>query len=256
MPKPYPTLPEGTRIYAVGDIHGRLDLLETMGKAIESDLKKRPIADPVTVFLGDYIDRGPDSQGVIDFLVDNHHRTPRQICLKGNHEASLLEFLEDAGTLYHWEDLGGMETLLSYGLSHHDLMGSAGAESVQTIFRENFSKLHETFFRSLELYYKRGDYLFVHAGIRPEVALEEQSEDELMWIRGPFLNYEKSFGLFVVHGHTPVEHIDRRTNRLDVDTEAYASGQLTCAVLEGSEMQYITATTDGWELFDFIPTHK
>ncbi|WP_244273361.1 metallophosphoesterase family protein [Pseudovibrio sp. POLY-S9] len=256
MQNTHPTLPEGTRVYATGDIHGRLDLLEVMGKAIESDLKNRPITDPVSIFLGDYIDRGPDSQGVIDFLVDHHHRTPRQVCLKGNHEASLLEFLQDAGTLYHWEDLGGTETLLSYGLSIHDLMGSAGAESVQTIFKENLSKLHETFFESLPLHYQCGDYLFVHAGIRPDVPLEDQRAEELMWIRGPFLDFQEDFGVFVVHGHTPVEHIDRRSNRLDVDTEAYASGRLTCAVLEGTDMKFITATTDGWDLFDFIPTHK
>ena len=256
MQKPYPTLPEGTRIYATGDIHGRLDLLEVMGKAIESDLQKRPIMDPVSIFLGDYIDRGPDSQGTIDFLVNHHSRTPRQICLKGNHEVALLEFLEDPGTLYHWEDLGGTETLLSYGLSHHDLMGSAGAESVQTTFKENLSRLHEIFLKSLPLHYKCGDYLFVHAGIRPQVPLEEQSPEELVWIRGPFLDYQEDFGVFVVHGHTPVEHIDRRTNRLNVDTEAYASDRLTCAVLEGADMKFITATTDDCELFDFIPTHK
>ncbi len=256
MQRPRPTLPEGTRIYAIGDIHGRHDLLEIMGKAIEADLKKRPVSEPVTVFLGDYIDRGPDSQQVIDFLVDQHHRTPKQICLKGNHEAALLEFLKDAETLYHWEDLGGTETLLSYGLSMHDLMGSAGAQSVQTIFRENLSKLHETFFKTLPLYHACGDYLFVHAGIRPEIPLEEQSEEELIWIRGPFLNYKEEFGVFVVHGHTPTEYIDRHSNRLGVDTEAYASGRLTCAVLEGEDMKYISATTDDWDLIDFIPLHE
>ncbi len=256
MQKPYPTLPEGTRIYATGDIHGRYDLLEVMGKAIESDLQSRPVKDPVSVFLGDYIDRGPDSRKVIEFFINHHQRTPRQICLKGNHEASLLGFLEDPATFYHWEDLGGTETLLSYGLSQHDLMGSSGAESIRTLFKDNLPKPHEDFLKSLQLQYRCGDYFFVHAGIRPEVPLDEQSPEELMWIRGPFLNYQEDFGVFVVHGHTPVEHIDRRTNRLDVDTEAYASGRLTCAVLEGNNMKFITAATDDWDLFDFIPTHK
>lgn len=256
MQKTYPTLPEGTRIYATGDIHGRYDLLVVMGKAIESDLKRRPVADPVSIFLGDYIDRGPDSQKVIEFFLNHHQRTPRQICLKGNHEAYLLDFLENPAVLYHWEDLGGLETLSSYGLSEHDLFSPDGAASVQTLFKDTLPKSHANFFKSLQLLHQCGDYLFVHAGIRPEVPLDEQSEEELMWIRGPFLNYEEDFGVFVVHGHTPVEHIDRRTNRLDVDTAAYASGRLTCAVLEGNDMKFITATTDDWDLFDIIPTHR
>ncbi|SDR32657.1 metallophosphoesterase family protein [Pseudovibrio sp. Tun.PSC04-5.I4] len=253
MQPPNPSLPKGTRIYAVGDIHGRFDLLTSMGNAIERDLKKRPVHKPMVVYLGDYIDRGPDSQKVIEFLINHHKRTPKQLCLKGNHEAALLEFLEDPSKLYYWEGLGGIETLLSYGLSHHDLMGSAEAECVQTTFKENLPITHLNFLKSLSVLHKCGDYLFVHAGLRPEVPIEEQSHDDNLWIRSEFLNYQGDFGAFVVHGHTPVERIDHRTNRLAVDTEAYASDRLTCAVLEGETMKYIEATPDSWELFDLIP---
>ncbi|KZL20821.1 serine/threonine-specific protein phosphatase 2 [Pseudovibrio axinellae] len=149
LQKPYPTLPEGTRIYATGDIHGRYDLLEVMGKAIESNLTKRPVADPASIFLSDYIDRGPDSRKVIEFFLNHHQRTPQQICLKGNHEASLLEFLENPSTLYHWEGLGGLETLSSYGLSEHNLFSSDGAASVQTLFKDTLPKSHKDFFKSL-----------------------------------------------------------------------------------------------------------
>ena len=232
-------LPEGIRIYAVGDVHGRSDLLERLLAAIDVDCKQRPIARPVTVFVGDYIDRGPDSRTVLDLLLQ-WQRAHEAIFLRGNHETFLPRFLSDPGSLDEWRQYGGLETLLSYGLKpsinpdHHEQIRLASE------FADIVPKEHLDFLESLELLFNCGDFLFVHAGVRPCVPIHEQTEDDLLWIRDDFLTWEQPFERFVVHGHTPVNELDLRPNRINIDTGAYATGRLTCVVIENTDVTQLT----------------
>jgi serine/threonine protein phosphatase 1 len=225
-------LPPDTRIYAIGDIHGRADLLQETIARIDDDLRRRPIAYAGEVYLGDYVDRGADSKGVIDLLavrlVQNH-----AICLRGNHEAMMEDFLHDAAVLDGWRKLGGLQTLSSYGVSPSR---SATARDVQAAFRNVFPPAHNVFLRCLRNNIRCGDFLFVHAGIRPNVALDSQDPHDLMWIRDEFLNSTRDHGVYVVHGHTPVPHPDIRSNRINIDTGAWHTGVLTCIAIESSEI--------------------
>jgi serine/threonine protein phosphatase 1 len=222
--------PANTRIYAVGDIHGRADLLIDTIARIEDDLKRRPIQHAVEVYLGDYIDRGPDSKTVIDLLafrlVEN-----RAICLRGNHEAMLDDFLKDPDCLRHWRQLGGMQTLASYGICPRSRL-EADAD-LQKRFRGSFPRTHDLFLQCLHHKFCCGDFLFVHAGIRPGIPIDQQDPDDLMWIRHEFLDSVQKHEKFVVHGHTPVPHPDIRSDRINIDTGAWHTGTLTCIAIEG-----------------------
>ena len=232
-------LPLGIRIYAVGDVHGRSDLLERQLAAIDADCKQRPIARPVTVFVGDYIDRGPDSRTVLELLLQwrQAHET---VFLRGNHETYLPRFLSNPESLDEWRQYGGLETLLSYGLQpsinpdRHEQIRLAN-ELADILPRE-----HLDFLQELELTYSCGDFLFVHAGVRPNVPIHEQTQDDLLWIRDDFLNWDQPFERFVVHGHTPVNEPDLRPNRINIDTGAYATGRLTCIVIENTDISRLT----------------
>ena len=226
-------LPDGIRIYAVGDVHGRSDLLERLLAAIDADCKQRPIASPITVFLGDYIDRGSDSQNVLNLLLQwrQHHEA---IFLSGNHETFLPRFLADPRSLNEWRQYGGLETLLSYGLKptinpDHNEEIRLATELANILPRE-----HLDFLKSLDLSFSCGDFLFVHAGVRPCVPIHEQTEEDLLWIRDDFLTWKEPFERFVVHGHTPVSEPDLRPNRINIDTGAYATGRLTCVIIENT----------------------
>ena len=225
-------LPPDTRIYAIGDIHGRADLLQETIARIDEDIRRRPITYAAEVYIGDYIDRGADSKGVIDLLavrmVHNH-----AICLRGNHEAIMEDFLEDASVLEHWRQLGGLQTLASYGVSPSR---TATASDVQNAVHAAFPPAHDAFLRCLRNNIRCGDFLFVHAGIRPNVPLSSQDPHDLMWIRDEFLNSKRNHGVYVVHGHTPVPHADIRDNRVNIDTSAWRSGILTCIAIEGTEI--------------------
>jgi serine/threonine protein phosphatase 1 len=223
--------PANTRIYAVGDIHGRADLLiETIAR-IEDDLRRRPIRYAVEVYLGDYIDRGPDSKTVIDLLavrlVEN-----RAVCLRGNHEAILEDFLRDPARFRHWRQLGGMQTLASYGIWPRSPLETE--LELQRRFRSVFPRTHDLFLRCLRYSFCCGDFLFVHAGIRPGIPIERQDTNDLIWIRGEFLDFAQGHGKYVVHGHTPVPHPDIRPNRINIDTGAWHTGTLTCIAIEGT----------------------
>jgi serine/threonine protein phosphatase 1 len=223
--------PASTRIYAVGDIHGRADLLiETIAR-IEDDVRRRPIQHSVEVYLGDYIDRGPDSKKVIDLLavrlVEN-----RAVCLRGNHEAMLEGFLEDPAYLCHWRQLGGMQTLASYGIFPHSRRETEA--DLQRRFRRVFPHTHDLFLQCLRYSFCYGDFLFVHAGIRPGISIGRQDINDLIWIRHEFLDSAQTHGRFVVHGHTPVPHPDIRPNRVNIDTGAWHTGTLTCIAIEGT----------------------
>jgi serine/threonine protein phosphatase 1 len=223
--------PPNLRVYAVGDIHGRADLLVDAIARIDDDLARRPIEQAIEVYLGDYIDRGPDSKTVIDLLSIRLVKN-RAVCLRGNHEALMEDFLRDPANLHPWLQLGGKQTLASYGVR---LRPGAGTETeMHSRFWSAFPRAHEMFLQCLRYSFCCGDFLFVHAGIRPGVAIEQQHFHDLLWIRREFLNSAQDHGKYVVHGHTPVGHPDIRSNRMNIDTGAWRTGTLTCVAIEGS----------------------
>jgi serine/threonine protein phosphatase 1 len=226
-----PRLPDGIRVYAVGDIHGRADLLKQVFTLIDADLARTPVNRSIEVYLGDYVDRGPHSGDTLDLLIERSH-IRESVFLKGNHEAYLLEVLRDPTKLEDWRQFGGLETLMSYGINPD------AAEQIELI-RKLFKAMpgrHLKFLRSLTPSFVCGDFFFVHAGVRPGIPLKEQQESDLLWIREDFLDSEKNFGKFIVHGHTPVREPDIRPNRINIDTGAYATGNLTLLRIQGSSM--------------------
>jgi serine/threonine protein phosphatase 1 len=226
-----PRLPEGVRVYAVGDVHGRADLLEQVFAQIDADLAAYPRCKPLQIFLGDYIDRGPSSREVIERLI-TRSRTHRMVCLKGNHESYVSDFLQDPSTLPDWRALGGLQTLMSYGLKPSINPDAAQQVELAQALDTVLPKQHRQFLRGLPRSFSCGDFFFVHAGVRPGVPLAEQREEDLLWIRDDFLVCEDDFGKIVVHGHTPVSEPDIRPNRINIDTGAYATGRLTCLIIE------------------------
>lgn len=225
--------PEGTRIYAIGDIHGRADLLRRLYRAIADDAAacdRRRIA----VHLGDYVDRGPDSRGVIDLVLTSPLAGFECVYLKGNHEQLMLDFLDGSGDALLWFYNGGDATAASYGV---DVGGRWGWDegAWREALRRAVPPAHFAFLRRLELAAVYGDYLFVHAGLRPGVAIEAQDEEDLLWIREPFLGYAGDHGKVVVHGHTVARAPQLAGNRIGIDTGAYATGVLTALVLDGAE---------------------
>lgn len=232
-------LPPGIRIYAIGDIHGRADLLRTLLGKVDADRKSRSVERTIAVFLGDYVDRGQSSKEVLDILLD-YRANFESVFLKGNHEKFALDFLQNPSVLETWRSCGGFETLLSYGVRPSF---SSSADERLRLSRELAASMpgeHLGFLKSLQLYFQCGEFLFVHAGLRPRVKLRDQDEKDLLWIREEFLEYQKPFEVFVVHGHTPVHAPDMQTNRLNIDTGAFATGRLTCAAIEGSTIRLLS----------------
>lgn len=229
-----------TRVYAVGDIHGRLDLLETMERLITADLDAHPSDRPVLCFLGDYVDRGPASCQVVARLSRNAKATIPRVYLKGNHEDRMLDFLDDPAT--HgppWLRFGGREALASYGVA----LREPAQEDSWTRLRNDLLAVmpasHVAFLRELLLAFRWQNYLFVHAGLDPTRPLHAQLGHDLMWIREPFLSSDCDWGVTVVHGHVVVSEPVFRPNRVGVDTGAYASGRLTCLVAERACMRLL-----------------
>ena len=229
---------ENCRTYVIGDIHGRADVLDKMVKEIERDLKEYPAADGVTVTLGDYVDRGPNSRGVLDRLACNPFPT-RYIALKGNHEAMFEAFLHDPTVASQWRRFGGLETLHSYGVPVAAVMIGKGFEEASNALRQAVPQEHLRFLESLKLSLSVGDYFLCHAGVRPGVPLEDQSAEDLLWIREEFLNSKISFGKIVVHGHTPTIAPEVLPTRINIDTGAFATGRLTCLVIEGASRRFL-----------------
>jgi serine/threonine protein phosphatase 1 len=236
--KATPRVPDGTRIYAVGDVHGRADLLRTLFTRIDADLQAYPIAQSVQVFLGDYIDRGPHSREVLDLLIARK-RQHMMLCLKGNHETFAATFLSDSSVLSDWKHIGGLNTLLSYGVTASVGEDPQVQEEIAAAFRQALPDSHRRFLNSLALSFTCGDFFFAHAGVRPGIPLRQQRRQDLLWIREDFLLHEEDFGKVVVHGHTPTMNPDVRTNRINIDTGAYATGRLTCLVIEGDRIDFI-----------------
>jgi serine/threonine protein phosphatase 1 len=230
-------LNKNTRLYVIGDIHGRLDLLDQLIEAICRDVDEYG-GDSLTVTLGDYIDRGPNSRGVIERLLDNPF-PGRFIALKGNHEALLESFLDEPGIGRQWRHLGGLETLHSFGVPVASLMVGRNYDQAAERLRAALSQEHTKFLASLKTSLFVDQYFLCHAGVRPGVPFERQVEKDLLWIRDEFLNSRIDFGKIIVHGHTPVEEPEVLPNRINIDTGAFATGRLTCVVLEGESRRFI-----------------
>ena len=233
-----PSLPAGLRIYAVGDIHGRLDLLDELLARIESDIAERPTARPVFVFLGDYIDRGPSSRETIDRLVA-HGAANETVFLRGNHELIAIKCLSDRSLFDQWMRLGGLETLASYGVLPEPRVSGRQIVELQSAFHHALPQAHLRFFRDLQPSFACGDFFFAHAGVRPGVELSRQIENDLLWIRDEFLSSNEDFGKIVIHGHTPTREIEVAPNRINIDTGAFATGRLTCLAIEESSLSVI-----------------
>jgi serine/threonine protein phosphatase 1 len=229
---------DDTRLYVIGDVHGRLDLLDRVIAAIERDVVAHE-GRALTVTLGDYIDRGPHSRGVIERLARNPFPTP-YVALKGNHETLLTSFLVDPGVGQHWRKLGGLETIASFGVPVQQMMLGRNLEEAAERLAAAITPEHFAFIDSLKLSLTVGRYFLCHAGVRPGVPLARQSEDDLLWIRDEFLESSVDFGKVVVHGHTPVAEPEVRHNRINIDTGAFATGRLTCIVLEGERHRFLT----------------
>jgi serine/threonine protein phosphatase 1 len=227
------SVPAGTRAYAVGDIHGRADLFAALIAAIDADDAARAKAETSVVLLGDLIDRGPDSAEVLR-LARLWQAARRVRILLGNHEELLLDALEDREVLREFLRWGGRETAFSFGIDPA-AYALAGLDEVQAMLRASIPATELAFIRSFEDRVRIGDYLFVHAGIRPEVPLDEQRPSDLRWIRGTFLDHSGDHGFTVVHGHTIADEVEVRANRIGIDTGAYASGRLSALGLEGSQ---------------------
>ncbi|NKN34565.1 metallophosphoesterase family protein [Marichromatium bheemlicum] len=236
---PPATLPAGMRVYAVGDIHGRHDLLQRLRERIHADACAQPAAEMHLIYLGDYIDRGPDSRAVIEQLTEPPPAPLIQTCLMGNHEYALLGFLEAPEAHGGWLRYGGLATLLSYGIGPVDLGTAAALAALAERLHEQLPEHHRRFLRQLDTHRVIGDYLFVHAGIQPGVPLRAQSPLDLMTIKAPFINSTKRHPYRVVHGHHITPEPDIRPNRIGIDTGAYASGRLSCVVLEGEALRII-----------------
>lgn len=225
-------------LYAVGDIHGRADLLARLEKRIVADWQARGAGGGLLIFLGDYIDRGAQSREVIERLISGFPLPAAH--LRGNHEQTLLDFLDDPDVGEMWRRNGGMETLASYGVPVGEVSVGRGFERAARELRARMPTAHLDFLNGLETSLQVGRYFFCHAGVRPGVPLDAQAADDLMWIREPFIMSREDFGKVVVHGHTPVETPELLPNRINIDTGAFLTGKLTCLVIDGEETRFIT----------------
>lgn len=233
-------VPAGTRVYAVGDIHGRADLLGYLHGMIADDLADRPPERAVVVYLGDYIDRGSDSRGVVETLIRRPLAGVEAVHLMGNHEEFMLRFLEDPGVGQSWILNGGDATLASYGVAPPAYAADlVEMDRARRSLVDNLPAEHLAFLRALGPCHVEGGYVFVHAGIRPGRPIAEQAREDLLWIRGPFLQSRADHGFCVVHGHTITPEVEVRRNRIGIDTGAFRSNRLTSLVLEGGSRRWL-----------------
>ena len=230
----------GTRVYAIGDIHGRRDMLEELHALILEDARRSSTPHKVAVYLGDYVDRGPDSREVVDYLIEAPLPGFATVHLMGNHEAFLLQFLDDSTTLRSWMMNGGDATLASYGVDLLEVPDKVErGQWLRQAFLTSLPQEHRDFYCALRLHHVEGDYLFVHAGIRPGVPIDDQDPFDLIWIREPFLSSAEDFGKVVVHGHTPVSRPVRQFNKIGIDTGAVYGGPLTALILDDRSQSFL-----------------
>ena len=235
------SIPEGQRVYAVGDIHGCLGLVNDLIARIEADDRARGSAQTQIVFLGDLVDRGPDSAGVVERLITLAETRGNVRFILGNHEEIFLRALDgDMESLRLFVRIGGRETILSYGVSESDYEGT-DYEELLALMQTHVPVRHIEFLKSFEDRIEIGGYVFVHAGVNPARPLEDQNPEDLLWIREPFLSSDADFGRIVVHGHTPGNCPEVRRNRINIDTGAFYTGRLTCLVLEGDSRRFLSA---------------
>lgn len=236
---PAAQMPHDVRAYAIGDVHGRLDLLDQLIEAIDADDAARPAAQTHLIFLGDLIDRGPQSAEVVQRTIEIANTRPNVSVIAGNHEEVFLLALDgDREALRFFVRIGGRETILSYGVSP-EAYDRSDYDGLAALLAEHVPAAHVEFLRSLKDTVTLGDYLFVHAGIRPGVAREDQKISDLRWIRRTFLDFEGHNGFVVIHGHTPSSAVEYRHNRVGIDTGAWETGRLTALGLQG---------TDRWQI--------
>ncbi len=233
--------PDNLRLYVIGDIHGRLDLLARMMDQIKADAARQPEVEKELIFLGDYVDRGIDSRGVIDFLLQLPPQGMKLTFLRGNHDDAMLRFLSgDLEQVADWMLLGGAATLVSYGLNPFRANIVQDPVALHKAALDKVPATHRDFLVATELDCLRGDYYFVHAGVRPGVPLDNQTDEDRLWIRYDFLFSDADHGKVVVHGHSILPNPDVQPNRISIDTGAYATGRLTCLVLEGTTRRFLT----------------
>jgi serine/threonine protein phosphatase 1 len=233
------TLPDGLRLYAIGDVHGRFDLLIALAARIAQDLAERPPRQSREIFLGDYVDRGPQSREVLDWLIDAPPLCDERICLMGNHEAMFLAALADPAELDLWLINGGLATLASYAGQPAEELARLSRAELFAVLQTAVPRHHRDLLSGLQRMALFPGYIFVHAGLRPGRPLEAQRAEDMIWIREPFLSSRADFGALVVHGHTPVDVPELLPNRINIDTGAFFTGRLTCLVLEGQSRRLI-----------------
>lgn len=233
-------MPPDSRLYCIGDIHGRFDLLLDVHRKIADDAAGFAGLKTL-VYLGDYVDRGLESKQVVDCLLDNRFADFENVFLLGNHEQILLDFLFGGNPAvgYEWLRFGGLSTLLSYGVEVRGIPTQKELALLHEKFREKLPPAHLRFFERLQLNYEAGGYFFVHAGIKPGIKLSRQLPEDMLWIREEFLSSGKFHGKIIVHGHSVTDEPVVRPNRIGLDTGAYASGKLTGAVFEGSSWRFL-----------------
>lgn len=241
--RPVGTVGRRQRAYAIGDIHGRADLLLRIHDSIRRDAERAPVNTKMrVVYLGDYIDRGLHSKEVLTILLEQPLEGFEAVYLKGNHEDLLLRFFEDAEIGPTWFALGGAATASSYGVSLRRNEDEAPFESLQRRMRQALPKAHMAFLKSLKPMYVLGDYIFVHAGIRPGVAHDRQRVEDMLWIRDDFLEHEAALDKIVVHGHSISHEPEIRKYRIGIDTGAYATNRLSCLILDEADHRLISTT--------------
>lgn len=235
-----PALDIGVRIYCIGDIHGRLDLLQEVHAKINAH-KVGYSGTCCVVYLGDYIDRGPHSKQVVDYLIDSPLSESQSVFLLGNHEQSILQFMygSDLGFAHEWFRFGGIATLQSYEVGIKGIPTNKDIDAIRNELNAKCPLRHKQFFHTLELSFEIGPYYFVHAGVKPKVTLNKQSSEDLLWIREEFLDSTRNHGKIIVHGHTVTEKPEILANRIGLDTGAYASNNLTCAVFESDRITFL-----------------
>jgi serine/threonine protein phosphatase 1 len=240
-----PATAPGERIYAIGDIHGRTDLLQRMMVAIGRHSSARGLPQRMHIIvIGDVIDRGPDSRGALEWLDEARHRMPDLLILLGNHEEMLLRALAgDEGTLRGWMRVGGAETVRSFGLEPY-VEGEDAVPWVQAL-RQAVPTAWSDWIASWPLTARSGDYLFTHAGLRPGVSIKRQARQHYLWGHEAFMADERDHGAVIVHGHTIIPEAEIRANRISIDTGAYASNMLSAICLDGTEQELLTVVGEG-----------
>lgn len=232
--------PDRMRVYAIGDVHGRLDLLQDMHRRIQVENAKSPPFDWVAVHLGDYVDRGPDSRGVLDHLVNAQRKNHRMLTLAGNHDIGFLDFLATGDINGIFARHGGRQTARSYGVTI-DFDDPASVSAGRSALLRAVPATHVEFLRGLRRSMTLGDFFFCHAGIRPGVDLDRQNPEDLIWIRWEFLDDPRLHSKVVVHGHTPASDVEVRQNRVNLDTGAYASGRLSAIKIDAEGKSFLEA---------------